>query len=86
MIIGSEFSEKNQQYLNLIYNLSEGNPQKKIAVSDIKKELDLDRSELKQVLEYLDALQLISIATIGGPFLYGHITITEKGIQKATEK
>lgn len=85
MIIGSEFSKKNQRYLSVIYELSEGVTNKKVAVSDINNELDLDRTELKNVLEYLDALQLISIATIGGPLLYGHVTITEKGIQKISE-
>lgn len=85
MIIGSKFSKKNQKYLRTIYELSEGDTTKKIAVSDLNEKLGLDRNQLKNVLEYLDALQLISIATIGGPLLYGHVTITEKGIQKISE-
>ena len=37
------------------------------------------------VLEYLQELGYISIETIGGPLLYGHITITKTGLEKYRE-
>lgn len=84
MIIGSKFSEKHQRYLKVIYGLSGGDQGREISVQHINEELNLDRPELKNVLEFLDGLELIEIISIGGPLLYGHITITQKGIKKAS--
>jgi len=84
MLIGNDFSNKNQHYLKTIKKLSNEETDHKISVRDLNNELNLDRTELKNVLEYLEGLGFIEIATIGGPFLYGHITITEKGIEKAS--
>lgn len=85
MIIGSEFSKKNQQYLLEVCRLSGGNTEYKIPVQDINENLGLDRTELKNILEYLRELGYIEIATIGGPLLYGHVTATEEGLQKCKE-
>ena len=85
MIIGSKFSEKNRQYLKVVFELSNQDPEYQISVQEINEELNLDRTELKNVLEYLQDLGFIEIATIGGPLLYGHITITSKGIQRGAE-
>lgn len=62
---------------------SDKDPNIKVAVEDLVEELELDRTELKHLLEYLEGRNLVEIASIGGPFLYGHIQITEKGILKA---
>lgn len=82
MIIGSEFSKKYHRYLKEIGRLSKNDMSRKIAVQEINVKLDLDRTEIKNVLEYLEELNYINIETIGGPLLYGHITITELGLEK----
>lgn len=82
MIIGSKFSKKYHQFLQNIGDLSEGDTSFKISVRKINNNLRLDRTEIKNVLEYLQELGFINIETIGGPFLYGHVTITDAGLQK----
>lgn len=82
MIIGSEFSDKSKQLLKHIGYLSEGNTDQKLSVKEVNKELEFDRTEIKNFLEYLQELDCIEIITIGGPLLYGHIQITEKGLKK----
>lgn len=85
MIIGSEFSEKYHQFLIEIGRLSNGDTSSKIPVKKINTSLNLDRTEIKNVLEYLEELGYINIQTIGGPLLYGHISITESGLAKFRE-
>lgn len=85
MIIGSEFSKKYHEFLKEIGDLSRNDPNHKISVQDVNSSLNLDRTEIKNVLEYFQDLGYISIETIGGPLLYGHITITESGLQKYQE-
>lgn len=85
MIIGSEFSEKYHQFLKEIGDLSDGDVTQQIPVQKINSNINLDRTEIKNVLEYLQDLGYISIETIGGPLLYGHITITESGLDKYQE-
>lgn len=85
MKIGSEFSKKNQQYLCEICRLSKGNTDYKIPVKELNENLELDRTELKNILEYLQELDYIEIVTIGGPLLYGHIAVTQKGLKKCKE-
>lgn len=82
MIIGSNFSKKNQHYLQVVHNLSGGDTDYNIPVQEVNDELELDRTELKNILEYLQDLGFIEITTIGGPLLYGHIKITQKGLEK----
>ena len=82
MIIGSEFSKKYHQFLKEIGELSDNDTSQQIPVQDINANLSLDRTEIKNVLEYLQELGYINIETIGGPLLYGHITITESGLEK----
>lgn len=85
MIIGSEFSQKYHQLLQKIGELSEGDTCQKISVRNINGNFKFDRTEIKSVLEYLQDLGYIKIETIGGPLLYGHITITEAGLHKYYE-
>lgn len=85
MIIGNRFSKKYHQLLLTVGELSEGSTEKQISVQRVNKELQLDRTEIKNVLEYLQDLDYISIETIGGPYLYGHITITKRGLHKYGE-
>lgn len=44
--------------------------------------MELDRTEIKNILEYLEELGYLELKTIGGPWLYGHVTITGKGLEK----
>jgi len=82
MIIGSEFSKKYHQFLKRIGDISNNDMSQKISVQKINNEFDLDRTEIKNVLEYFQDLGYINIETIGGPLLYGHITITKSGLEK----
>ncbi len=82
MMIGSKFSKKYHQFLQEIGDLSGGKTTQKISVKNINDQARLDRTEIKNALEYLQELGFINIETIGGPFLYGHITITEAGLDK----
>ncbi len=45
----------------------------------------MDRTEIKNTLEYLEELGYLELKTIGGPWLYGHVSITKKGLKKASE-
>lgn len=85
MIIGNEFTNKYQKLLIEIGRLSGPDTTNKISVKTINKSLNLDRTEIKNLLEYLQEKEYIHIETIGGPLLYGHITITQKGLQKYKE-
>jgi Mn-dependent DtxR family transcriptional regulator len=85
MIIGSGFSEKNRRFLQEVARISDDNTLKKIPVKDINEAMELDRTEIKNILEYLEELGYLQIKTIGGPWLYGHVTITQEGLKKATE-
>jgi len=85
MIIGSEFSKKYQQFLKEVGTRSNNDTSERISVKEINAALNLDRTEIKNVLEYLQELGYINIETIGGPLLYGHITITESGLEKYKE-
>lgn len=85
MIIGNEFSKKNQRFLETVARLSGNDIVKKIPVKEINEAMELDRTEIKNILEYLDELEYLEIKTIGGPWLYGHVTITQKGLDKASE-
>ena len=85
MIIGSGFNKKNQRFLQEVAALSGKDIEQKILVKKINEMLALDRTEIKNMLEYLDDLGYLKIRTIGGSLLYGHITITRKGLDKAAE-
>jgi Mn-dependent DtxR family transcriptional regulator len=82
MIIGSEFSNKYQRFLKEIGRLSQDDHNHEISVKELNTNLDLDRTEIKNVLEYFQELGYINIQTIGGPLLYGHIRITKSGLAK----
>jgi hypothetical protein len=86
MLIGGDFNNRAKQLLAILSDLCDNDTDTKIPVEDLVKEMGSDRSELKNLLQYLEGRDLITIASIGGPFLYGHIQITEKGIHKILKK
>lgn len=85
MIIGSDFSKKNIQFIQCVAHLSKKDTERKIPVKKINAAMEMDRTEIKNLLEYLEELGLIEIKTIGGPWLYGHVCITAEGLKKADD-
>lgn len=86
MLIGGDFSKKGKKLLIELNRLSKGEIHNQIPVQLLNKTLNLDRNEIKNLLEYLENKGCVKLTTIGGPFLYGHIQITPKGIAKASKK
>lgn len=86
MLIGGDFNSKAKILLTQLSELCDQNPDNNVDVADIIEVLQLDKTELKHVLQYLEEKELISIVSIGGPYLYGHIRITQKGISKVAKQ
>lgn len=86
MLIGGDFNKKGKELLRQLHSLSEGDAEQQVTVQDLNASLQYERNEIKNLLEYLENKECVKIATIGGPFLYGHVHITEKGIAKALKK
>ncbi|MDX1642352.1 MAG: hypothetical protein R3220_11680 [Balneolaceae bacterium] len=53
-----------------------------ISVEELNENLGYGRKEIKYYFEYMNDQKLIDLTTIGGPYLYGHISLTQKGIAK----
>jgi len=83
MKIGGESNQKIKKFLIEVERISEGDTEKKIDMNVINKELNYSRSELKNILDYLDKTGCVKPRTIGGKWLYGHVSITVKGLEKA---
>ncbi|MEO1023828.1 MAG: hypothetical protein AAFW89_14890 [Bacteroidota bacterium] len=86
MLIGGDFNKKAKVLLSELSRLSEETVETKIAVSELVQLIQADRNEMRNLLEYLENKDCISVETIGGPYLYGHISITKKGLRKAVKK
>lgn len=82
MTIGSSFNNKCFDLLRETARISNNNPGVRLSVSEINKSLNFEREEISKILEYLNEIKLLKIETIGGPLLYGHISITKKGVKK----
>lgn len=82
MLIGKGFNKKCEQILMKAAEISELESDYNISVEDLNEELGFGRKEIKYYFEYMSDQKLIELTTIGGPFLYGHITLTQKGIAK----
>ncbi|MEX0649184.1 MAG: hypothetical protein WEA56_15800 [Balneolaceae bacterium] len=85
MLIGGNFNNKCKKLLVETGLLSGMEPGKNISVQDLNKNLEFDRTELRGYLEHLSDQGYISLTTIGGPFLYGHISLTKRGLYKLEE-
>ncbi|TVR29263.1 MAG: hypothetical protein EA390_10085 [Balneolaceae bacterium] len=85
MIIGNDFNKKCEQILIVASNLSKMESDQKVSVEQVNKSLNYERNEMSGYLEYLAENKLIELKSIGGPLLYGHISLTEKGLKKAVE-
>jgi len=82
MLIGKGFNKKCEQILKEAAKIAENQSGYSISVEELNKELGFGRKEIRYYFEYMNDQNLIDLTTIGGPFLYGHITLTEKGIAK----
>ncbi len=85
MLIGDDFNKKGKNILKELAELTGKDTEVKIPVQKLNEVFNYERNEMKNLLEYLESKECLKIATIGGPFLYGHITITDKGIARASK-
>lgn len=83
MIIGDDFNSKAKQLLQSVYEKSEGEEGKRVKVELLSNEMELDKTEVKNLIEYLESKDCLKIETMGGPYLYGDVSITKKGIVKS---
>ena len=56
-----------------------------ISVDDIAEKLEMDRVEIRNLFRYMIDLGFIEVKSIGGPVLYGHISLTNKGLNKSVK-
>lgn len=82
MLIGGDFNKKCEHLLVECGKQSGMVAEKKVSVETLNRNLGYDRTEMRSYLEYLADKEYIHLSTIGGPFLYGHISLTSKGIKK----
>jgi uncharacterized membrane protein YvbJ len=85
MLIGGDFNKKCEELLNRAVERADGDSDAMISVTEVNDTLGYDRNEIKSYLDYLSDRGLLKIESIGGPLLYGHITVTKKGIAKITD-
>jgi hypothetical protein len=82
MLIGNNFNKLCEKILLAAGEQSGYEPERKISVKKISEELNLDRTEIRNTFQYLTDLEFISVESIGGPLLYGHISLTKRGLLK----
>lgn len=85
MLIGSSFNKKLELIIATSYKLLSEESIDRIPVERLNRELTFDKTELKNYLEYLSEKGFLTLPTIGGPLLYGHLELTPKGLRKARE-
>jgi DNA-binding MarR family transcriptional regulator len=85
MIIGSEFNKKCNLFLKQAGILANLKQNQNVSVVEINESLNFERSEIQAILEYLNETEMVVLETIGGPLLYGHISLTKKGVSKLKE-
>lgn len=83
MIIGKDFNSKAKEVLSLMYERTEGKEGLRVEVKALCKELKIDKPEAKNLFEYLESKDCIKIETMGGPYLYGDVSLTKKGVVKS---
>ena len=83
MAIDPVVQERCSQIMRIAHKRYHKTEKKRVIVDRINKKVGLTKSELRQSLEILSEKGLLSLETIGGPWLYGHIKLTKKGIEHA---
>lgn len=82
MLIGSDFNRRCEKILLAAGREAELVAGEKVSVETLAEELNMDRVEIRNLFQYMTDLQFIVIESIGGPVLYGHISLTQKGVNK----
>lgn len=82
MLIGSDFNRRCEKILMAAGRESGFTAEKKIPVEALAEKLKMDRVEIRNLFQYMIDLQFIRAESIGGPALYGHISLTKKGLLK----
>lgn len=82
MLIGSDFNRRCEKILIAAGRASGFKAEKKIPVKALAETLKMDRVEIRNLFQYMIDLQFIKVESIGGPALYGHISLTKKGLLK----
>jgi hypothetical protein len=82
MIIGSNFSKKCDQVLLEAAKQSGNKVGVKISVKSLNQVFKFERTEIKNILEFMQNRDLVELETIGGPLLYGHISLTSYGLKR----
>lgn len=85
MIIGGDFNGKCEQLLLRAGELAGYEPDNPVSVVEINADLGFDRKEIRSYLEYLNDRGFIKLTSIGGPLLYGHLSLTRTGLSKIEE-
>ena len=83
MKIGSDFNLKAKIILNKLFEYSDGEVGVRVSVEKICKELSIDKTEAKNLFEYLQDKDCLKIETLGGTYLYGHVSLTKRGVAKS---
>ena len=83
MILGSDLNSKAKNILNKMYIQSNGEEGVRVSVEMICKELEIDKTEAKNLFEYLQNKGCLKIETFGGVYLYGHVSLTKKGLARS---
>jgi len=82
MLIGKGFNSTCEKILIAAGEQADYKPGRNVSVLRIADQLNLDRVVIRNSFEHLIELQFINVESIGGPMLYGHISVTKKGILK----
>lgn len=82
MIIDSSAKFQVNELLMKLAQLADNRTDELVSMESIKESSSLDIEEIKEFVSYLSEAGYISVETIGGPYLYGHIAITEKGLDR----
>lgn len=86
MIIGKDFNTKAKLLLSKIAESGDEERGKPVSVKPICKELKLDKTEAKNLLEYLESKSCLVLHSYGGPYLYDEVYLTKKGLHKSQKK
>ena len=82
MQIGSHFDRRCKKILLAAGREAEFTAGKKVSVEKLAQQMNMDRVEIKNLFQYMTNLKLIVIESIGGPLLYGEISLTKNGVNK----
>lgn len=82
MIIDSSSKHLVNTFLTKLAELSDYETGKRVSLEQMSSALSMESGELKEFVSYLSETGYIMIETIGGTFLYGHISITSKGLDR----